>query len=1230
MIMRLQGVTREGAVILLLAICVFLLLALFSYTPTDPGWSHSGPDQSVSNWMGPIGAWLSDVLYSLFGASALWWPGMFGLGAWRLMRQAQVQIAWDPVALAVHTGGLLLLLMSTTTLGDLHFYSAASELPNQAGGILGRGIAGSLTSLVGVRGTTLIAIAAFMSGFTLFSGMSWLTVMDELGSSLSRLFHWSKARAGERREVRETRRIDRAEARREASIEPAGVERDDEEDSVSEDDTPRKTAWWARWLPWHWLSWNRAPDLEQWDDDAGYARQSRQEPAWENAVGATDGGERRESSLWRNDGRTDIPWDIPARTPSAKRPEASYTARQQRDESREPTLGSVPLDATPAQDGEPTPRRASAATRPVTDAGVRSSGVEPASSRISAHDPVPGIAASSVKTAGARNEADANDKASSEPQSDSSAFRADVTRRRIPDAFQAPAGAPSGFAGRVDPEISSQGDDSRGVDEKNVDERNVDGRSIDKRGVDERGVDERQGAEATFDTTSGIDRRSDTDRHPAPEAGRSSVATSWPSRDDERQASPADEPHLSGLAADDDDAPTQQWGISADRHEPASTWQPEDDADDESVAGPLETSPSRQQDASRDRSGIDWRKAEAEGGDIPADPTLSAFPDNEPVDEPVRPTVEAPTRRQEPRFDIEDDAEAVDDNDSELAGGARPFQHAPAPQHSPSASESASVPNVATAAQARAAAGDQPTLWTVEHLQSQRPVMDDMPEPSGNLPSIRLTTPADPEQPNYTPEQLEDMAELLEMRLREYGVKAEVVETWPGPVITRFEIRPAAGVKVSKISNLAKDLARSLMVKSVRVVEIIPGKPTVGIEIPNPNRAMIRIRQVLDSDVYQNAESPVTLALGQDIGGNPVVANLNKMPHLLVAGTTGSGKSVGINTMLVSMLLKATPDEVRMIMVDPKMLELSVYDGIPHLLAPVVTDMKEAANALRWCVAEMERRYKLMAAMGVRNIAGFNAKLDEAESHGAQVQDPMWEPQPWEMHQPPPTLAKLPYIVVVIDEFADMFMIVGKKVEELIARLAQKARAAGIHLILATQRPSVDVVTGLIKANIPTRMAFQVSSKIDSRTILDQGGAENLLGHGDMLYLPAGAGMPQRVHGAFVDDDEVHRIVEDWKRRGEPEYIEEILSGGVSADALAGLEADGGDGDDAEQDALYDEAVQFVTETRRASISAVQRRFKIGYNRAARLVEAMEQAGVVTSMGNNGSREVLAPPPVGH
>ena len=521
---------------------------------------------------------------------------------------------------------------------------------------------------------------------------------------------------------------------------------------------------------------------------------------------------------------------------------------------------------------------------------------------------------------------------------------------------------------------------------------------------------------------------------------------------------------------------------------------------------------------------------------------------------------------------------------------------------------------------------DGPKLWTVEHLQ-QRDDERDTKKIVGKMPGLPLLTPASEQQPSYSQRELNEMARLLEMRLQEYGVKAEVVNISPGPVITQFEIMPAAGVKGSKISNLSKDLARSLQVKSVRVIEVIYGKPTVGIEIPNPQRAMIRLYEVLDSEVYRRAKSPLTVALGHDIGGHSVVADLAKMPHVLVAGTTGSGKSVGVNAMLISILMKSRPQDVRMILIDPKMLELSVYDNIPHLLAPVVTDMKEAANALRWCVAEMERRYKLMSKMGVRNIAGFNEKLDQAHAAGAQVADPLWDP---DIHPPgaqPDTLIKLPYIVVVIDEFADMFMIVGKKVEELIARLAQKARAAGIHLVLATQRPSVDVVTGLIKANIPSRVAFQVSSRIDSRTILDQGGAEALLGHGDMLYLAVGESTPTRIHGAFVDDDEVHRVVEDWKRRGAPEYDDEILSGGVSADALAGLEAEG-EGSDAEQDALYDEAVRFVTQTRRVSISSVQRKFKIGYNRAARLVESMELAGVVSSMGSNGGREVLAPPQV--
>lgn len=503
----------------------------------------------------------------------------------------------------------------------------------------------------------------------------------------------------------------------------------------------------------------------------------------------------------------------------------------------------------------------------------------------------------------------------------------------------------------------------------------------------------------------------------------------------------------------------------------------------------------------------------------------------------------------------------------------------------------------------------------------------------GSLPPLELLDPADEShKKGFSPEALEALSKILEHKLSDFGVVAEVVEVFPGPVVTRFEIQPGTGVKVSKITNLAKDIARSLAVISVRVVEVIPGKSVVGIEIPNEDRAIVNFHDVLASRVYENSKSPLTLALGHDIAGEPIVADLGKMPHLLVAGTTGSGKSVGVNAMLLSLLYKSTPAEVRMILVDPKMLELSVYDGIPHLLTPVITDMKDAANGLRWCVAEMERRYKLMAAMGVRNLAGFNKKVNEAAFDGKPIPDPTWVPeenfQPGEEQAIAPSLETLPSIVVVIDEFADMIMVVGKKVEELIARIAQKARAAGIHLILATQRPSVDVITGLIKANIPTRIAFQVSSRVDSRTILDQGGAEQLLGHGDMLYLPPGTGLPLRIHGAFCSDDEVHRVVADWKRRGEPDYIDGLLDEGASGPAIPGFSSGDSQGDaDSEMDALYDEAVYYVTHSRRASISSVQRKLRIGYNRAARLIETMELAGVVTEMSSNGSREVLAPPP---
>jgi S-DNA-T family DNA segregation ATPase FtsK/SpoIIIE len=494
------------------------------------------------------------------------------------------------------------------------------------------------------------------------------------------------------------------------------------------------------------------------------------------------------------------------------------------------------------------------------------------------------------------------------------------------------------------------------------------------------------------------------------------------------------------------------------------------------------------------------------------------------------------------------------------------------------------------------------------------------------MPSIDLLDRPDKAQNPINRDELEQVSRLVEARLLDFKVHAQVVAVYPGPVITRFELDLAPGMKVSKISALSKDLARALSAISVRVVEVIPGKSVIGLELPNKHREIVHLSEVISCTAFEESKSPLAMVLGKDIAGEPVVVDLAKMPHLLVAGTTGSGKSVGVNTMIVSLLYKSTPEDVRLIMIDPKMLELSVYEGIPHLLAEVVTDMKDAANALRWCVGEMERRYKLMSALGVRNLKGYNKKVLSAIDDGEPLIDPIWQPSDG-LDQTPPMLEKLPSIVVVVDEFADMMMIVGKKVEELIARIAQKARAAGIHLILATQRPSVDVITGLIKANIPTRMAFQVSSGLNSRTILDQQGAEQLLGMGDMLYLPPGTGVPTRVHGAFIDDHEVHAVVKDWKLRGEPNYIEEILAGGSDPDTL--LPGEQNEANEAEElDVLYDDAVNFVTEKRRVSISSVQRQFRIGYNRSARIVEQMEIQGVVSTAGHNGAREVLAPPPI--
>jgi S-DNA-T family DNA segregation ATPase FtsK/SpoIIIE len=520
----------------------------------------------------------------------------------------------------------------------------------------------------------------------------------------------------------------------------------------------------------------------------------------------------------------------------------------------------------------------------------------------------------------------------------------------------------------------------------------------------------------------------------------------------------------------------------------------------------------------------------------------------------------------------------------------------------------------------------QPEVKASVRVEKERQMTLIEPEPNTELPPLSLLDPPTHTGKRLSDEALQVLGQQVELKLADFGISATVEAILPGPVVTLFELSLAPGTKVSRVSNLSKDLARALSTTSVRVVEVIPGKSFIGLEIPNEHREMVFLSEVLRSEAYDRSKSLLTLALGKDIAGGPVVVDLAKMPHALVAGTTGSGKSVAINAMILSLLYKAKADEVRLIMVDPKMLELSVYEGIPHLLTPVVTDMQDAANALRWCVGEMERRYRLMATVGVRNLAGFNKAVREAEKNGEPLKDPLFKPDPLiEEPQEAPDLKPLPYIVVVIDELADMMMVVGKKVEELIARLAQKARASGIHLLLATQRPSVDVITGLIKANIPTRIAFQVSSRVDSRTILDQMGAEHLLGHGDMLYLAPGGSIPQRTHGAFVSDGEVHRVVNHLKQTGTPHYIEEIVQ--EPTEAIPGLSAEAAGVEVETEDPLFDEAVKIVTETRRASISGVQRRLKIGYNRAARMVEEMERVGVVSAADSKGNREVLAPPP---
>ncbi|MGJ8525541.1 hypothetical protein LMG33818_001269 [Halomonadaceae bacterium LMG 33818] len=1434
----LQGTTKEGVAIVMLAICAFLLLALCSYSSADPGWSSSGPQAGVSNWMGQTGALISNYLLSFLGTSSLWIPALFGFMGWRLFSIDAAVLVWDPMRLGIRFVGLILTLTGSSVLFDLSPLSDYANLPSKAGGIVGQQMSQDIGNMFGHYGTVLAALVMLLCGMPLLFNRSWGNIAQAVGTAASQFALFLMVKAKWIRAKLDRKSQDSADDDISLEKDASAYSPEQSEDDILFQESEKRQgnrilAALRRVGEFFKRDSRRAPLLpygeehpDAYHDDSAHGVNSL------HASGTQEYGgreyDRRPPSdydsyprgtedpySYHDDTRPhDIPWEEVDHMPSRRtrddlREQDPYVQARYEDNTsygdafdsdrRKPSryddwplrhIGEYQSNArhdapdeeasdvyaTPGASaygdhgshryGDSVETRSRETSPPVSDAEPS----EPHSAWPKHHAAYfssrPPVTVDSLKAHDSRSTDRHEDNATlwGSPASSVSSESATGFQSGDNSASEVSHGHTSGLEkaatghaamGSARDTVRTTGNDAGNGSipaegsPSNVIQLNRFAKSGPQRPSVSSAVEPGSSSEAT----SAAARQDSGSSDHVPHSGEHLLPTDYaPTFDKELRASDAHEDTTRAHedtarenSAGDDHAPTSADKVSREgltntsfdtrdsQSERERAWDTEGDVTrrriPEAFSAHSSASDGSQTEAShpeafRTDEGASPASDDAQSGNLPtnagqsditpdmgnASSAVGASPlPNKPrirvggnqsypastsengsetsaergyqssvsstaAHENTPRTPEAPwgtPNASHRNHQSQNEGDSVHDGQantgtSQLASMERQGHNAEFQEHKegekglfgnkpeeatdelaavqPVAPEtsappqrpveqppiaSAQPPSPSSASVSETPVGGAAPLkvWTVDQLQNQGGNGDSIAL-EGEMPSTRLLTPADEAQPSYTQEELDEMGNLLETRLHEFGVKATVVKVSPGPVITRFEIEPAAGVKSSKISNLDKDLARSLLVKSVRVIEVIQGRSTVGIEIPNPKRAMIRLRQVLESPVYEDAKSPVTVALGQNISGQPVVADLGKMPHVLVAGTTGSGKSVGVNAMLISMLLKSTPEEVRMILIDPKMLELSVYDDIPHLLAPVVTDMKEAANSLRWCVAEMERRYKLMSKMGVRNIAGFNARLDEAHAAGAQIADPLWDPEPWQASQPHPMLEKLPYIVVVIDEFADMFMIVGKKVEELIARLAQKARAAGIHLVLATQRPSVDVVTGLIKANIPSRIAFQVSSKIDSRTILDQGGAESLLGHGDMLYLAGGAGTPVRVHGAFVDDDEVHRVVEDWRARGKPEYVEEILSGDVSADALTGLESEGDGNSDAEQDVLYDEAVAFVTKAQRVSVSSVQRNFKIGYNRASRLVEAMEKAGVVSSMGTNGAREVLvsAPP----
>ncbi|CAI0700468.1 DNA translocase FtsK 4TM domain-containing protein [Serratia entomophila] len=1179
----------EALLIVVAIFAVYLMAALVSFNPSDPSWSQTAWHEPIHNLGGGVGAWMADTLFFTFGVLAYAIPPIMLILCWAAYRQRGNGDYIDYFALSLRLIGTLALVLTSCGLAalnvdDLYYFAS--------GGVIGSLLSNAMLPWFNGIGATLALLCVWAAGLTLFTGWSWLVIAERIGGAVMGVATFMTNRS--RREERYNDRYVDVEAETAekgagavATVAAAAADDDVLFSAPSVTETAKEAAEDAA-DPL--LSNLRAGDADDEIEAAPAAAPAAAAPVSEPVTAApvvaqapsvtvapaapASVSQHPMSAQAENAVPPLYSFEIPEETPAPKvaRPVDPY---QDRDE---PRLGNWDAPAAPQPPREHSPFDFSAAQRDSVDVGGASgfSAADAAAAPFGSVKPQLDHAAAAAAAGAAANVFMPAFSATSDGNSQvKQGIGPELPR---PNPVRIPTRRELASYGIKLPSQRAAEQEQR-QNEPEPQQPLTAANPQDEEALQEAAL--RQAFAEQQQQRYGEDLQQDDEEALQEAALRQAFAEQQQARYGQREAEPA--PVAQAPAASPVDTRN------------AFSFSPMDDLVDDGPSEPLFTLSPQLEERIEQQSELE--------DDVPFGQFEPAAPAYAQPTPPQTPPVQQPYQQpgQQPAY--------------QQPVQPQGYQQPPQPAQQPGYQQPAQP-----AAQPAPAAAQQPAMDSLIHPFLMR---NDMPlqKPSTPLPTLDLLTEAPKEVEPVDSFALEQKARLVEASLADYRVKADVVDILPGPVITRFELDLAPGVKAARISNLSRDLARSLSTSAVRVVEVIPGKPYVGLELPNAKRQTVYLREVLDCPAFRDNPSPLSIVLGKDISGEPVVADLGKMPHLLVAGTTGSGKSVGVNAMILSILYKATPKEVRFIMIDPKMLELSVYEGIPHLLTDVVTDMKDAANALRWCVGEMERRYKLMSALGVRNLAGYNERVDQAEAMGRPIPDPFWKPAD-SMDITPPVLEKEPYIVVMVDEFADLIMTVGKKVEELIARLAQKARAAGIHLVLATQRPSVDVITGLIKANIPTRIAFTVSSKIDSRTILDQGGAESLLGMGDMLYLAPNSSIPVRVHGAFVRDQEVHAVVKDWKARERPQYKEGILSGGEDGEGGAG----GGMEGDEELDPLFDQAVDFVVDKRRASISGVQRQFRIGYNRAARIIEQMEAQGIVSEQGHNGNREVLAPP----